>query len=286
MHTKHIHSLGFVALLSFSLVLGPGCASVREMFHRKKVTHATELLAPSDDELAGKSSTDPNLQKIGLLQAKASLAELDKKSAEAVGAYESILEIDPNHVGAHHRLALLFVQSGRADEADKHFKLAVQLGSENSMVQNDYGYFCHLRDDSAGAVRHLSRAIELEPNFLAAHNNLGLVLAGQGRLSEAETHFQLAKCGRAESLNNLAFARFLESDLNGASSMFKQALQVDPNQQQAQSSLASIERMSQSSPIGSADMGTQTQVLQTNLIESAPGRITTGGLSGPVSGAP
>jgi Tfp pilus assembly protein PilF len=92
-------------------------------------------------------------------------------------------------------------------------------------------------------MTHLERAVTLNPDYRAAHNNLGLVLAGQGRLDEAETHFQLAECSRAETLNNLAFARFLDADLDAASTMYGKVLQIDPDHAQARKSLESLTRI-------------------------------------------
>jgi Flp pilus assembly protein TadD len=131
------------------------------------------------------------------------------------------------------------------------------------VIHNDYGYFCHLQGNAKKAEEHLRLAVQLDPEMLAAHNNLGLVLAGEDRVSEAETHFRLARCDRAQTLNNLALARFLSSDIEEASSMYRQALQVDPTQQQAQQSLQSLQRLAEST---SNPQETET-VMQTGLSE-------------------
>jgi Flp pilus assembly protein TadD len=46
------------------------------------------------------------------------------------------------------------------------------------------------RDDEA--IRQYEEAIRLNPNFPAAHNNLGTILWKQGRLQEARDHFSEA----------------------------------------------------------------------------------------------
>ena len=42
------------------------------------------------------------------------------------------------------------------------------------------------------AIDHLSVALEIDPQYAEAHNNLGMALAQQGRLDEAIEHFSQA----------------------------------------------------------------------------------------------
>jgi Tfp pilus assembly protein PilF len=241
-----------------------GCSSLKSFGPKKhrdsKQTSSSALLGSQDDE---SEPADPVQQRIGLLQARASLAEMDDQVGDAIRAYQSILELDPNHLTSHHRLALLFVQQEQVEQAETHFLKAIQLADASAVLHNDYGYFCHLRGHAEKAEEQLRRALQLDPELLAAHNNLGLVLAGENRISEAETHFRLARCDRAQTLNNLALARFLSSDIEEASAMYRKALQVDPTQQQAQQSLQSLQRLAEST----TEVPAAEAVMQTSLSE-------------------
>ena len=42
------------------------------------------------------------------------------------------------------------------------------------------------------AIGHLRRALQLDPDAFALHNDLGVALGARGRLDEAITHFRLA----------------------------------------------------------------------------------------------
>ena len=48
------------------------------------------------------------------------------------------------------------------------------------------------REDHPAAVAMFDLAIEIDPDFVLAHNNLGVVRAKQGRLEEASQHFRRA----------------------------------------------------------------------------------------------
>ena len=68
------------------------------------------------------------------------------------------LEVDPDHVAAHHNLAEALVRRGKVEEAIAHYR----------------------------------KALEINPDLLEAHYNLGVVLAGLGKADEAMAHFQKA----------------------------------------------------------------------------------------------
>ncbi len=229
-----------------------GCGSLTTFGSKGWRSQRSAAQTPPEDseEVSG---IDAAQQRINLLEARAVLFEMDERPVEAIGVYESILEDDPEHVTAHHRLAILNVQQGNDAEADEHFQEAIRLASESAPLQKDYGYYCHLRGKADLALSHLTRAVELDPNLLEAHNILGLVYASVGQYEDAEKHFLLAKCTRAEMLNNLAFARLMESDLDQATAFYTRALQSDPTQANARNSLDSLQRMSASQRITAAN---------------------------------
>jgi len=60
-----------------------------------------------------------------------------------------------------------------------------------------------------GGILHLTRAVQLQPDFLEARNNLGILLARAGRLEGAIAQFRAALAiapGSAEVRKNLDFA--------------------------------------------------------------------------------
>ncbi len=221
---------------------GLGCSSLKT-FKPKTEDARTSTASDLLGEDVSDDGVNPAEKRISLLHAKASLAEMDSLPAEAISSYEKVLEIDPSNVTALHRLALLHIQQCDYKDAEARFQAALRGATDNAPLHNDYGYFCHLQNRPAEAIEHLSKAVEINPDYFAAHNNLGLVLAEEGQQEEAERHFRLGKCDQAETLNNLALARFMKSDIGDAKSLYKQALKIDPNQERARSSLASVNRI-------------------------------------------
>jgi tetratricopeptide (TPR) repeat protein len=97
-----------------------------------------------------------------------------------------------NYVEAHQRLAHALVHEGHTSEALEEYKVIAQL-SDSDLQRGYYQIFANqwlgndLRDSGnySAAASAYREAIRLKPDYGAAHCELGLILAKQGRLSQA-----------------------------------------------------------------------------------------------------
>ena len=62
------------------------------------------------------------------------------------------------------------------------------------------------------AIAHYQKALEIKPDFAEAHDNLGIALAGRGRIDEAIEHYQKA-LALAQQQHNAALAEALRARL-------------------------------------------------------------------------
>ncbi len=79
---------------------------------------------------------------------------------------------------------------------------------------------------------HLTEAVRLQPGSASAHNNLGLALADQGKLSEAMTQYRLAlQSDQTHTPAHINLARLLASQgkIEESAAHFRQALQSQPD---------------------------------------------------------
>lgn len=93
------------------------------------------------------------------------------------------------------------------------------------------------------AVELIGRAIELMPDFVEAHNNLGNALKAQGKLDQSVASYQKAislKPGFAEAHNNLAHALKAQGKLGDAVASCRQALLVKPDYADAYFTLGDV----------------------------------------------
>ena len=161
------------------------------------------------------------------------------------GDWEDVFDRVAQALGA---MAVAFVPS---DSADAEFRLARDLQQQNQFV---------------GAIECYERALRIEPNYAAAHSNLGVVKQQTGLLAEAIAHYRqaleidpnlaetasnlgsaLADAGQtteaiaeyeralnlkpdcAEALINLGLLREGQGDVAEAVRCYEQAIQVNPN---------------------------------------------------------
>jgi len=110
---------------------------------------------------------------------------------EARADYLRALELDPNCASAHFNLAVTFVQAGAFGEAEAHYRQALP-GRPTAETHNGLGYVLARRGRTDEAVAEFRKAIDVDPKFTPAYNNLADALAKQGKLEEAAHYYELS----------------------------------------------------------------------------------------------
>lgn len=104
------------------------------------------------------------------------------------------VEYDDESVEAHHYIAELYRRLERKDEAEQHFRRAVDLAPKDSAIQNNYGVFlCSAKRYDEGVTR-LLKAVEnpVWPGRGQAYENLGQCLQEKGDMVGAEQYYREA----------------------------------------------------------------------------------------------
>lgn len=170
---------------------------------------------------------DPVDQELALARS----LEVQGKIAEAIYTYSTILAKDDISKGkraeAHHRLAVLHDKGGKFQSSEEHYEEALKLDSKNSELLCDRGYSCMLQGRMEEAEKNLEAAIQRDPEILRAHNNLGLLLARQGKIDRALVEFAAAGCSHAEARTNVAYAMTVDGKVAEAELQLQLARQAD-----------------------------------------------------------
>lgn len=169
----------------------------------------------------------------------ARIQERQGKTAEAVEIYNKLLEREPTLGEAHHRLGVIAAANGDFEKAKSHFRAAQRSSEPSAELLSDIGYTVFLMDDLAGAEQLLRQAISLSPQSKVAHNNLGRVLAAQGRYDEAMRHFVAAQTD-AEAFASLAYLQAQQGDLDLARANYHRALEINPELRPAAEALIQL----------------------------------------------
>lgn len=185
------------------------------------------------------SKSDPKTPKNPFALAR--LSERQGQTAKAEQLYQEILKKSPDHVGAHHRLGVLYARQGKMAQAEKHFARALALKPDHAELLNDVGYFYYLTGRMNEAERCLRRALELEPGNRKYCTNLALAVAEQGRRDEAYALFRQAGSEK-EATANMAFVLAQQGEYQQALNLYDRVLTEDPTMRVAADAMIELSK--------------------------------------------
>jgi Tfp pilus assembly protein PilF len=150
------------------------------------MTHAySDLSTRAARELA---RTAPN--SIPALEMDADASEVQGKWDVAEKDYRKILEQNPQYPGIHFRLARLLLSKPNpapdfAEQAKKELEEELAIDPSNAGAEYVLGELARQATDLPEAVKHFTKATQLEPNFADAYLGLGMSLLTQKNYADA-----------------------------------------------------------------------------------------------------
>ncbi len=149
----------------------------------------------------------------------------------------------PNAVVLYNILGAVNAGLRDLDGAIASFSKAVQIKPDYVEAHNNLGLAFQSRGRFEEAIASFRKALEIQPDFVEAHNNLGAALKYQGRLDEAIASLGKAlqiRPDHAEAHNNLGAALQDQGRLEEAIASFSKALQIKPDFVEAHSNLCGL----------------------------------------------
>ena len=110
--------------------------------------------------------------------------------ARAIALFERALELRPADVPTLVRLAGLFLDQGRLDDAQVLFQQALDHDPRSAAALAGLGRAALARRDHAQAVELLTRALTLEPEATSLHYPLAMAYRGLGEPNNTDAHLQ------------------------------------------------------------------------------------------------
>jgi tetratricopeptide (TPR) repeat protein len=129
-------------------------------------------------------------------------------------------------------------------DGESLWRHALACTSNNYTAHNNLGYLLAAQGRTDVAVEHYQKALEIFPEYAEANNNLGRIFLNEGRLDEAKEYFQRAirlKPGAAEAHNNLAIVLARQEDSVGAFQQYQTAIEHNPDFPEAYNNLAILQ---------------------------------------------
>ncbi len=104
--------------------------------------------------------------------------------------FESVLNEQPQHVKANHRMGVLCDKLGEYDTAERHYRLALINNPQDVSILSDLGYSYWLQGRYSDSERLLLQARQVDPQYKNAIANLGMLYGTTGRPQEALAMFR------------------------------------------------------------------------------------------------
>jgi type II protein arginine methyltransferase len=106
------------------------------------------------------------------------LAQLDRLD-EALGQWDAMLIMVPNHAVALHEQALIYDRLGRAPEAIATMKKACRADPQNAVAANNHAVMLSNANHKREALREFQRALDLQPGNVHIRHQIRRLSAGQ-----------------------------------------------------------------------------------------------------------
>ncbi len=196
----------------------------------------------SKEETADQPVLSPQ-QTADMQLAMGRMAEQQKQWQAAASAYRQVLQTDPKHPDATHRLAVLYDRQGEFEHSSQWFQKALKLKPGDPELFCDIGYSLSLQGRWREAEINLRQAIAVAPNHHRAQNHLGVVLAQQGHPEQALAAFRRAQCTPAQAHANLAAVLAMHQRLSDAQQHLEHARRLAADDRETAERLQGLEAL-------------------------------------------
>jgi len=119
-----------------------------------------------------------------------SLEEDPNSIAQAIKAYETVLELDPQFAPAHINLGTLHYNQQDFARAEHHYRMAIECDSRYALAWFDLGNVLDETGRIAEAIGAYQTAIQLAPTYADAYYNLALACERNRDPRKALTYWQ------------------------------------------------------------------------------------------------
>lgn len=184
-----------------------GMTALKAQDYETAVTSLKEAATLSDQQ-------DVIWGNLGEAQSKLALTkEGDERTAimaEAAASYTKAMELNPTQAGYPNNLGLALIQAGQRDQGMAMLEKAAAADPTNAgKYYFNVGAILTNTGDTDGAIQAFRKAVEVQPEYAAAHYQLGMALVGKASFTPEGAMIPVE--GTLE-----AFQRYLELQPTGA----------------------------------------------------------------------
>lgn len=175
--------------------------------------------------------------------AKGQQAQSNGDLATARETFDSILSTDPDNAEVLHALAVLDLQEGLLEQAERRLQAALKINRYGVGYQNSLGDLRIAQNRLRDAEAAYFEELRMRPDFAVSHLKLGNLMMRIGNFQRAVKHFHSTLQFAPESAvaaNRLGMALLRLDEFSKAADSFKRALFLHPGLCEAQANLGLV----------------------------------------------
>ena len=130
------------------------------------------------------------------------------RSAEAVEQYQKAIQLNPGRAEVHNNLGNVLMTQGRMNEAARQFEMALSIKPDYAKAHYSLANILASQGRMEEAIAHYRPALQAMPAFAHGHYQFGLALQICGEFPEAKAQFQKVvelEPENVAAINNLAW---------------------------------------------------------------------------------
>ncbi len=162
------------------------------------------------------------------------------RNAQAVRAYEKVVEVDPKFSGGYYNLGNLYYDMKRYDRAAAYFQKVIKLKPDFVEAYFNLGNLHFDTGNYNRAIANFERVISLKPDFAEAHFQAGNAWFGLREYEQAAGRFETAIRLNPQfvaALYNLGDLYYRTGRFDAAVGAYRKAIALKPDYSRAHSNL-------------------------------------------------
>jgi len=118
------------------------------------------------------------------------MLEIAGNLPDSIELLERAIALAPSDSGVQQNLANSYLQGGQPDKSAALLQALIREDTNNALAHNTLGVAGHVIGDKIQAISHFRNAIQIDPNFAEAHENLAQALLFEEEYQEAWAEYE------------------------------------------------------------------------------------------------
>ncbi len=150
-------------------------------------------------------------------------------------------KLKPNSASVYVERGICWDQRGFYSKGREEYLMALELTPEDAEIYNNLGYSYYLEGDGTAAIKQYKKALVLSPDSQRTNNNLAMAYGMKRDYQKCFEHFRLAQ-GEVTANNNVGYLLAQEGKYGEAIRHYQRALELEPRSLRALINLESAFR--------------------------------------------